>query len=210
MFCKNCGTKITENEKFCGKCGTPVGEANSSVMMGKSFESSITDSTPIDGSLAMTFIVTAILQLIMLVLRFVSFGKYRVAVEDLGISDGGTYSINELMGSSGETAIFVILILISIALCILPIIKNSLGKRRRMILSKIAVFWNAFTVGMGVWALADCVASNKESIAYNYGEGFFTGSWSLTFGGWLNVIVTLVTIVLLFVISKKTKKYSNK
>ncbi len=24
MFCKNCGTEISNTEKFCGKCGTPV------------------------------------------------------------------------------------------------------------------------------------------------------------------------------------------
>ena len=208
MFCQNCGTQINDNERFCGKCGTPVEQVGTQV--NKSTPNlNATSNTPIDGSLAMMFIAATVLQLIMLILRFVSFGKYRVAVEDLGISDGGTYSINELMGSSGETAIFVILILISIVLCILPIVKNSLGKRRRMVLSKITVFWNAFTLGMGIWALADVVARNKESIAHNYGEEFFTGSWSLTFGGWLDVIITLVTIVLLFVISKKTKKYRN-
>lgn len=24
MFCKNCGTEINTNERFCGKCGTPI------------------------------------------------------------------------------------------------------------------------------------------------------------------------------------------
>ncbi len=210
MFCRNCGTEIKNNENFCCQCGAPIGEGNQTIVSSENLKTSIVRNIQIDGSLVVTFFAAAVLQLIMLILRFVSFGKYRVAVEDLGISDGGTYSLNELMGSSGETAIFVILILISIVLCILPIIKCSLGKRRRMILSKIATFWNAFTVVMGIWALADCVTSNKDSIANNFGEGFFTGSWNLTFGGWLNVIITLVTIVLLFVISRKTKKYRNK
>lgn len=208
MFCKNCGTQINDNERFCGSCGTPV-EQKEQPIINNNISTPVAAPTEVDGSLAITFIVTVVLQLIMLILRFVSFGKYRVAVEDLGISDGGTYSLNELMSSSGETTIFVILILASIILCILPIIKNTLGKRRRMILSKIVAFWNAFTVGMGIWAIADCVASNKESIAYNYGEEFFSGSWSLTFGGWLNVIITVAIIIVLFVISKKTKKYSK-
>lgn len=210
MFCKNCGAEIKNNGKFCGQCGTPVGEVNQTIVSSENLETSIVSNTPIDSSLAVTYIATAVLQFIMLIVRFVSFGKYHVDVKDLGIGDGGTYSINELMGSSGETAIFVILLILSIVLCILPIIKNSLNKRRRMILSKIVAFWNTFTVGMGIWALADVVASNKESIAHNFGEEHFTGSWSLTFGGWLNIIVTLATIVLLFVISKKTKQYTKK
>ena len=146
----------------------------------------------------------------MLVLRFVSFGRYRVTVGDMGISNGGKYSINELMGSSVETAVFVILILVSIFLCILPIIKHSFNKRYRMILSKMIAFWNCLTIAMSVWALADCVESNRQSVIYNFGEEHFTGSWGLTPGGWLNIIVTTATVILLFMISKRTKVYSNK
>lgn len=209
MFCKKCGTELKGSEKFCGKCGTPVGQANQSVVTGKEPVSSIVKSTQVDGPLAITVIVAAVCQLIMLVLRFVSFGKYRLAVEGSGMRHSGTCSLNELLGSTGETTIFIILVLISMALCILPIIKNSLGKRQRMILPKIAAFWNAFMVGMGIWGLADYVARNKENIAYNFREEYFSGSWSLTFGGWINIIITLVTIVLLFIISKKTKNYNQ-
>lgn len=24
MFCRNCGNQLTDNDKFCGKCGTPA------------------------------------------------------------------------------------------------------------------------------------------------------------------------------------------
>ncbi len=210
MFCQNCGREMKAGEKFCGKCGTPIGELYQSTPTCDASVLPVNESATIDAYLAKTFIIATVCQVIMLVLRFVSFGKYHVAVADLGISDGGRYSINELMGSSVETALFVILITISIALCILPLIKNSPKKRQRMVLSKIVVIWNCFTVGMSIWALADCVTSNKNSIVYNFGEQYFTGSWSLTLGGWLNVIITAATVILLFKISNKTKNYSNK
>lgn len=28
MFCKNCGTKLEDNDKFCPNCGTPVDNDN--------------------------------------------------------------------------------------------------------------------------------------------------------------------------------------
>ena len=43
-FCKNCGTELYENEKFCRACGTPV---DTTVDVGEKFKemSSTTDST---------------------------------------------------------------------------------------------------------------------------------------------------------------------
>lgn len=201
MFCKNCGKQLTENAKFCRECGTSVGKegisGNSPVALAATL--------PVHEKLAVMFIASVAMELLLLILRFVSFGKYYVSVKDFGISDGGTYSVNKLMGSGIETTIFVILILASIAICVFPVIKNNLSVRRRMILPKIASFWNALTIGLSIYSLDDVVTRNKESISYNYGENFFSGSWSLTFGGWLNIILTFSVIVLLFVISQKTK-----
>lgn len=207
MQCKNCGIELNENEKFCGKCGAQV-ELNAQVISNNDFQSPIANCSQDEGKLVIKFIAVGILQLIMLILRFVDFGKYHVSIKDL-TSDGGTYSLNKIMGSSAETAIFVILLLISVAFCALPILKNTLNKRRRMVLSKIVSFWNVLIIILGISALADCVSSNKESITENYGAEFFSGSWNLTFGGWLNVIITIATIVLLFMISISTKKYSK-
>lgn len=123
MICKNCGTETNENEKFCGKCGAPI-EAPTQIA-----NQSFAPAPIVDGSLVMNFIIVSAMQLLLLISRFVSFGKYSVAVKELGISDGGSYSINKLMGSSVGTAIFVILMLASIVLCILPIIKNNLQKK---------------------------------------------------------------------------------
>lgn len=205
MFCQNCGTQISDNERFCGKCGTPVEQVATQV--NKSTPNlNATSNTPIDGSLAMMFITSAVLFFVQIILWFVDFGKYSMTVDDLGIERSGAYSIHYLMGSTAFSVIMVIIMIVCIGLCLLPIIKNTLGQRRRMIFQKIVVFVNAFWFVMSIFSLSDYISSNEANFESQLGSGYFSGSWGLTFGGWLNVIVLVGTLILLFKISSKTKK----
>ena len=197
-------------KNFAGIVEPPVKTVNQPIKTGKPFTSPVAQNVQnIEWSLAISYIVAAILQFVMLILRYVPFGKYHVEVKELRVGNDFTFSIAWTMGSI-ETAIFVTLIIISTVLCILPIIKKSLEIRRRMIFSKIVVFWNALTIGLTILVILNNLESAEKSIAYNYGEEVISSFWNLTFGGWLNIIITLATIVLLFVISRKTKKYRNK
>lgn len=211
MFCKNCGAQISDGKKFCGSCGAPVTEPidvdkverapqeNPSILIGSKAEES---------ALKKCFLIVSGLMLLMLILRFVSFGKYHVGVVGYSIGSGDAYSLNEFMGSGGiGAAIYVIIVLASIAMCLLPFFKNDFLRRRRMIIPKIITIWNGFTMGLAVQSLAECVESNKQSVENSFGSGYFEGSWEILFGGWLNIAVTIAVIVMLFVISRKTKKY---
>lgn len=215
MSCKICGAEIASDGKFCGKCGTP---ANTNYQPVISSQPPIgntlfrqTQTLPVNSSLFKLFVAAAVLQVIMLILRFIPFGSYYVEAEFAGISreDGGTYSINEIFGKLGEPVVFIILLIASIAFCILPIVKNTLNNQNKMILPKIAAFWNAFMLCLGIIILGDAVSTAKEHYSYYIDEDIITASWNLTFGGWLNIIVTIAALVLFFVISKKTKMSAN-
>ncbi len=206
MFCKNCGTEISDTEKFCGKCGTPVETQKTQTVTPHTSNLSISTNTPVDGSLAMMFIASAACFLLQIILWFVNFGKYSMNVEQISQSRSGAYSLNDMMEGTPLSTIVVIMMIIAIGMCILPIIKNNLNKRRRMIFAKIVAILNSLGMIMCISSLSDYISRNKSSFDSQLGEGFFEGSWSLTFGGILNIIVTIALIVLLFVISSKTKK----
>lgn len=206
MFCKNCGTEISDTEKFCGKCGTPVETQKTSVATPTTPDLGISSNTSVDGLLAMMFIASAACFLLQIILWFVNFGKYSMSVEQISQSRSGAYSLNNFMEGTPLTSIVIIMMIIAIGMCILPIIKNNLNKRRRMIFTKIVAIVNSLGILFGINCLSDNIERNKNSFDSQLGEGFFEGSWSLTFGGILNIIVTVALIVLLFVISSKTKK----
>lgn len=201
--CEKCGSEV-KGVKFCGKCGTPV-QQKTQGPVGQRIKTSFLDNVREDAVLAKAFIAAAVLQVLMLILRFVPFGNYDVSIEGFGVSDRATYSVNEFMEVLGGTFVFVILMVVSILVCALPLIQNMLARRRRMILPIIATVWNGITVGLGIWSLADTVAINTERASYYGMEEAF--SWSLTLGGWLNVIVTLASVVVLILIEKIMSEY---
>ena len=201
MTCKNCGTEIKETEQVCSKCGTPVTMTNQITKSAKNIGISMTKDIPTGHPMFIYYAAAAMLQLLLLIFRFVSFISYSIEIEELSIGKYGSFSINELMGSSLETVIFILAMLSSIALCVLPILKKDLDKHRKMIFSWIAVCWNAITAVLSIISISDYVARSQRGVS----QSFTSASWSLSFGGWLNILFTIATLVVLFLISKKTK-----
>lgn len=155
------------------------------------------------------FITAIILQIFQMILRFIPFGEYDVSIPDLDLSGGEASSINTMMGYTNGMVFFIIFMLLSILLCFLPILKKNLVKRRRMIFSKIMAFWNVFTIYVGIESLSYAVSSVQTKVIDNYGDIEFIGSWKLFPSAYIHIVVTICNIVVLFMISRYTKKLNS-
>lgn len=116
MFCKNCGTEISNTEKFCGKCGTRV-EKTETI--------NIPSSIPKSNKKIIGVIVSAVLVIGIVVLVFTNSGKLNGQWEvseksaserfsnypedDFIIYDDGTFTADGISGTystNGKTITF--------------------------------------------------------------------------------------------------------
>lgn len=211
MQCKRCGKELNDYVVFCPDCATPVVREVKVSEEDRQRAEALRNDPKFAKMMKVMLIATAALQFLTLILRFVPFAEWSLVIGAIDKRYGESMSINSVMGVLGEPVLYTILLLVSMALCVFPVVKNAPVKRRRMILGKVLAFWNlligAFVVAMG----ADTVKYNTKRFVYELGEEAVTSSsCGLTLGGWLSVIVTLATIVALFIISNKTKLFDKK
>ena len=211
MYCKHCGRELNDYVVFCPDCGKPIVRVEKYSEEDRQRAEALRDDPKFAKFMKVMLIAAAALQAMTLILRFVPFAEWSLVIGNLNKSYGEVTSINTVMSKLGESVIYTILLLVSIAFCVLPVVKNAPVKRRKMILGKVLAFWNLAVGAFILLMAADTVKSNTERFVYQLGEAAVTSSSSgLTFGGWLSVLVTLATIVVLFVISNKTKLMDKK
>lgn len=187
MFCKNCGNEISNNSKFCGKCGTPIQQTATA-------NNAASSNLQINNSLSVLFLAATAMHILEIIFWFIRCIK----ATGLGIVSE-SISMHSLFG---DTVIFsvitVIFCLISAVLCILPVISNNTSNFNRLIFPKITTLW------VFAWFLIALISALIDS-----NDSYGMVKISLTFGGWLLTIVSIASIVLLFMISSKTKKMKS-
>ncbi len=213
MYCKNCGSQVSDNAKFCAKCGTPTAKQQTpvakSIIQNPTVVNNVNANAPvnIDKDLVKLFCITAGLQLLVFIFRFFTFVNLtqRASIfrrlEKYSIYEVMNNASDELFSSSIGSVIFIILFLLSIVFCIMPVIKKQINNRKRLILGKILMIYNLLVYAFVIFGTYDTIKQNKDSYGREYSY-----SGGITFIGWLSVIMTIVALVFMFKISKKTKE----
>lgn len=101
----------------------------------------------------------------------------------------------------GLTVAVVILSVISIAMCVLPLIKNNFEKRVFPIVIKIILVLSCVVFAIFYISLISA-ASSYDGIMENHKIG-------LTFWGYVQLISLIASVTIAFIISSKTKAISN-
>lgn len=213
MYCKNCGSQVSDNAKFCAKCGTTTAKQQTpvakSIIQNPTVVNNVNANAPvnIDKDLVKLFCITAGLQLLVFIFRFFAFVNLnqRASIirrlEKYSIYEVMNNASDELFSSSIGSFVFIILFLMSIVFCIMPVIKKQINKRMRLILGKILMIYNLLVYAFVIFGTYDTIKQNKDSLGREYSY-----SGGITFVGWLSVIMTIVALVFMFKISKKTKE----
>lgn len=192
MFCGKCGNELKESVQFCGKCGAAIENNRQQIM--KENHSGVEQSTRISGTGNISTLLIGIsgLSILQLILWYVDMMK----VTALYIASM-SFSIHDQMEEGGVaflSVITVILCLTSTVLSLLPALQGGLKKRNRMIIQHTA----------GIWCLGWFLYMVGESNAIAKEAGGLT-EVSLTFGGWLYLLVSIALIALAFGTSVKSK-----
>lgn len=197
MNCKNCGHVIPNGAAFCGKCGTPVTQSQPSPEYGQNrgdvrrpVNSGVRPGK--GGKLKQMHIALCAMHVLQLIFWFTSF--MYASVSFMGMSQKETISIAALCTEEETgffTPLFIVLFLAAAVLAILPVLRNSMEKRRRMIFSKIvAVLTVAFMILLRV--------VSGQAIGEYASVGF-------TFTGWLFILDTIGIFVLTVFISSASR-----
>ena len=178
MFCKKCGNEISPSEKFCSKCGTPVGGAAPSQ---PAAAKQISFSLPAQfrNPLGIMYAAGALLHLLLLIFW---------SVNTTGVEDYAKFNLTTLFSSfmsesadvmtkSFAVVFMIIFSVVSILLCVAPVLMNTVNKARKMIFPMITCVWSL------IWFI---YALNAEA---------FDGI-SATFFGWIFIIFTVITLLL--------------
>lgn len=109
------------------------------------------------------------------------------------------FSVFDCAEISSTAIASVIGVGISLILLIFPVIRGTYEKRHRMIYPKITAIYSlgVFFAGYGF----------VRAAAHEYAN--VGGRWSLLFGGYAFIVLNVALLVLLFVISTKTKRISK-
>lgn len=224
MYCNHCGSEIANSDRYCKACGKVVNQAEPTVGentvsvadMAKKATNyvsrlAIDAKSSMDKKLLLMFIAATLSQLLMLILFFVPIGKYSISVERLFTSHEEAETLSLFTATfDGITWLFYIApMLVSVVLCVLSIVKYKKNKIYRMIFSKIVTGVNAGSVCLTIITLGISVVAKKSAYIERYGEAieeYIECSWNITFGGWLNLIVTAASMFLLFMISRQTQQ----
>ena len=190
-FCGNCGAQMSDSAKVCGMCGTPfTSSAKENAAPGNIPASpvkavGIPGVSAMDGNLTIMYIAEAALFLLLGILSLVKM--FRV---DSLLSL--TFTIVQLF-EDAEFIPVIVIILIFVAAILSAVPIFSAPKRRRFIF-QIVVSALAFLL-----VVFTCIihAASDESAFYDL---------SLTFAGWLYMLICIANIVLSVLISKKSQQ----
>lgn len=213
MYCKNCGSQVGDGVRFCANCGTPTAQqqnpAAKKIIPTSAVVNNVNANAPVNlnQSLVKLFCITAGLQILVFIFRFLTFVKltHKTSlsrlVEKYSVYEVMNEASDEIFSSSIGSVIVIILFLLSIAFCIMPVIKKQIDKSKRLILGKVLMIYNLLVYALMIFATIDSISENKNRVGRDYSY-----SGGITFWGWLSVILTIAALVLMFKISKKTKE----
>lgn len=186
MYCQKCGSEVSPGEKFCSKCGAPIEydaqptaqtqQPTAQTQRPKAQapgKQTITLTIPrqLRSPLGIMYAVAALLHLLQLIFWNVNTYSY---------GSKASRTTAYVLKSSGSslsfaTVFFIILTTVSILLCVAPLLQNTVGKPRKMIVPLASCAWTF------IWTI---VALNSDF-------------WiSFSFFGWLFAIITVLTILL--------------
>jgi len=225
-FCTNCGAKLDDGVAFCSKCGAKAGMIdNHSSMAGQSYS---TDSEAVSSFLTslkktnqnglnrlganrnLFIFVFAALVLNFILLLCPTMSISALSIVNLNFSFTGIFSTaNQFMSlfgsdssSSGLTALSVffvigdVLVALSAVIMVFPLFLKGTYKAGYLTLAKLAALYTFIINLLLIIIVAVAVGSNAGSL----------GSFGLTVGGWLYIIVSIAWIISLFMLSSKMKK----
>lgn len=187
-FCGNCGSKMDDDAKICGMCGTPFPVQDAAPRENVNLSGGIPQksATSSDG----TLFVMYLLETIMFVLMGIFFLVKTFKAELFGFSEG--FTMVELFDEVEFIPIIIcVLIFLCAILSLVPMFSGAISKHRRLIASKVVPVLTLASV-----LLIYIIETNEEDAFYEF---------SLTFSGWLLVLLSIASFVLSFIISKKTK-----
>lgn len=186
MFCNNCGAELKDDTQVCPVCGSNPSQevpANIPTLMDRN-------------SLSTLFIVAAVLHLVELICWFIK----SIRGSSLGIISE-TISMYEgcILGNvTALTVIYGIACLTAAVVCLYPIFTSSLTKRRMLIYPKI---WSILVLAFVIYMMS--------SLSSAAGELGGMVKYSLTLGGWLMILSSIASLIVLFMISSRTKQYDD-
>ena len=183
MFCKKCGNELKDGAQFCGKCGTPVTDAQTASAAPKASVgfSPAALSSSADGLLPIKYLAAAGSYILLLIFLFIKYIK----ISAFGMSEGA--SLSKLVDSGFFSTITVIMCLVSACLCVYPIIANKMKDIKMVIFPAVTTLW------MFIWFLAKAIKTASDAKKVGYG----LVKTSLTFGGWLYILLFIASFAIL-------------
>lgn len=201
-FCGNCGAQMQDEAKICGRCGKPLA---SPIRTNTQFSPRPTTPPTIGGmqkrsgiqvvnkdedNLVIINLGEALLFVLLGILNFIKLLKVDT------IFGSGTISLKELLSDDDfndknyEAIPIIMGILIFIAAA-LSIVQLFSAPKKELLISQVIISVLAFVLLVTVYA----IATNSDGADYY--------DLSLTFGGWLYLLVSLANILLSVLILKK-------
>ena len=219
MFCPKCGNRVTGNERFCGKCGTPIQQAapqqpqqpqqfaqepqQFAQAPQEGYQSNYGQAPvrpavdpKLEGSLKTQFMILAVASLLIGILWYMKGLK----IEVLGMVEQ-SISFHALC-KEGDVGAFstlnLLAALIAAVVYILPVLTNTIAKRRRLILPQVLSIVN-------VLCLAVMLLAINEANQYAMGMG----GYKINFLGWLHILLNVVLFIMPIITARKTKVYGK-
>lgn len=207
MYCGKCGAEIPETAAFCPNCGAGVNPAPQPKQESASNAvPKVSVRTPVpaakapvtEASIKKFYILVAVLSVLELILWFTD----TISTGAFGLSQG--FSLHGIVADGDISMVWEVLLVFAplaaaAVFSLLPVLQNSLGKRRRMILPILASAWNLFLF-VGTMISASSEAGNYYGLA----------SVNMTFFGILDLLAGIAAIVLSFMVASKSKALSGK
>ncbi|MCD8028209.1 MAG: zinc ribbon domain-containing protein [Erysipelotrichaceae bacterium] len=167
MYCGNCGNKIKEGEKFCGRCGVPVEQsAETPVVRKLSKQPKVTSITEKSFSInsKILAVISAALLLISMNMSYVSFQIVNWSIKLCDIYD---YALAEL--TADYTLFYVFYVLIFVGIFLFFKLTNHRGLSFigcvGILVEVVALLFITFNFSME--------ASEYYSTIYSYGLGLY-------------------------------------
>lgn len=200
LFCSRCGNELNNGDGFCPKCGFKIksrGEAISVNISTENFRDKIMELkenivlNTADLGKNRLFIFGNIALLILSII-FACTPIFKVS-SLFGISE----SMSMFVDINGIRVFFISCYIISIIFIIIPLVSKKAWKSKYFLMGKIT------SILMLIWFLIVLISGISKTEESSYGS---IAEFSLTATGWLFLIFTIGSIILLFKTSYDIKK----